>query len=71
MKTLKNREEQMNNTHDNLKIMTTEEILERNVYDLQEQLNNANKRIVELQEEIDKVLEILENVRITIVNENR
>jgi TolA-binding protein len=61
----------MNNTHDNLKIMTTEEILERNVYDLQEQLNNANKRIVELQEEIDKVLEILENVRITIVNENR
>ena len=63
MKTLKNREEQMNNTHDNLKIMTTEEILERNVYDLQEQLNNANKRIVELQEELDK--------RTIIVNENR
>ena len=56
-------EEQMNNTHDNLKIMTTEEILERNVYDLQEQLNNANKKIVKLQEEIDK--------RTTIVNENR
>ena len=53
----------MNNTHDNLKIMTTEEILERNVYDLQEQLNNANKKIVKLQEEIDK--------RTTIVNENR
>ena len=53
----------MNNTHDNLKIMTTEEILERNVYDLQEQLNNANKKIVKLQEEINK--------RTTIVNENR
>jgi TolA-binding protein len=63
MKTLKNREEQMNNTHDNLKIMTTEEILERNVYDLQEQLNKANKKIVELQEELDK--------RTIIVNENR
>tara|TARA_Y100000034_G_scaffold99394_1_gene122074 strand:- start:91 stop:300 length:210 start_codon:yes stop_codon:yes gene_type:complete len=47
-------EEQMNNTHDNLKIMTTKEILERNVYDLQEQLNNAHKKIVKLQEEIDK-----------------
>jgi|TARA_R100000093_G_scaffold55762_1_gene28832 TolA-binding protein len=56
-------EEQMYNTHDILKIMTTEEILERNVYDLQEQLNNANKRIVELQEELDK--------RTIIVNENR
>ena len=44
----------MNNTHDNLKIMTTKEILERNVYDLQEQLNNAHKKIVKLQEEIDK-----------------
>ena len=53
----------MYNTHDILKIMTTEEILERNVYDLQEQLNNANKRIVELQEELDK--------RTIIVNENR
>ena len=49
----------MNNTHDNLKIMTTKEILERNVYDLQEQLNNANKRIVELQEEIDNMCKAL------------
>jgi hypothetical protein len=56
-------EEQMNNAHDNLNIMTTKEILERNVYDLQEQLNNAHKKIVKLQEEIDK--------RTTIVNENR
>jgi hypothetical protein len=56
-------EEQMNNAHDNLNIMTTKEILERNVYDLQEQLNNAHKKIVKLQEEINK--------RTTIVNENR
>ena len=56
-------EEQMYNTHDILKIITTEEILEKNVYDLQEQLNKANKKIVELQEELDK--------RTIIVNENR
>ena len=52
----------MNNTHDNLNIMTTKEILERNVYDLQEQLNNAHKRIVELQEEIDNVCKIADVV---------
>jgi hypothetical protein len=44
----------MNNTHDNLSIMTTEDILRKNVYDIQEQLNNAHKKIVKLQEEIDK-----------------
>ncbi len=43
--------------------MTTEDILRMNVYDIQEQLNNAHKKIVKLQEEIDK--------RTTIVNENR
>ena len=52
----------MNNTHDNLSIMTTKEILERNVYDLQEQLNNANKRVVELQEEIDKLEDFIYSV---------
>ena len=52
----------MNNTHDNLSIMTTKEILERNVYDLQEQLNNAHKRIVELQEEIDNMCKIADVV---------
>jgi len=52
----------MNNTHDNLKIMTTKEILEKNVYDLQEQLNNANKRVVELQEEIDKLEDFIYSV---------
>ena len=52
----------MNNTHDNLKIMTTKEILERNVYDLQEQLNNAHKKIVKLQEEIDKLEDFIYSV---------
>ena len=52
----------MNNTHDNLNIMTTKEILERNVYDLQEQLNNAHKKIVELQEEIDNMCKIADVV---------
>ena len=52
----------MNNTHDNLSIMTTEDILRKNVYDIQEQLNNAHKKIVELQEEIDNVCKIADVV---------
>jgi len=52
----------MNNAHDNLNIMTTKEILEKNVYDLQEQLNNANKKVVELQEEIDKLEDFIYSV---------
>ena len=43
----------MNNTHDNLSIMTTEDILRKNVYDLQEQLNLAHRQLVLLLEEIE------------------
>ena len=44
----------MYHTHDILNISITKEILEKNVYDLQEQLNKAYKKITELQEELDK-----------------
>ena len=38
----------MNNHHDKLNIMDTEEILKKNVYDLQEQLVVAEKKILSL-----------------------
>ena len=38
----------MDNHHDKLNIMNTEEILKRNVNDLQEQLVVANKKILSL-----------------------
>ena len=45
----------MSSTHDALQIMSTEEILKNNVYDLQEQLQIANKRILSLMDK-DSVL---------------
>jgi hypothetical protein len=44
----------MASTHDKLKVMTTEEILQRNIYDLQEQLNEAHKKIALLHEELEQ-----------------
>ena len=38
----------MDNHHDKLNIMDTEEILKKNVYDLQEQLVVAEKKILSL-----------------------
>ena len=38
--------------HDKLNIMDTEEILKKNVYDLQEQVVTANKRIAALQSKV-------------------
>ena len=52
----------MSYTNDELNVRTTEEILKKNVYDLQEQLNNAHKKIVELQEEIDNMCKIADVV---------
>jgi len=49
---LKGRYKNMNNTHDKLNIMDTEEILKKNVYDLQGQVVTANKRIVALQSKV-------------------
>ena len=42
----------MTSTHDALQIMGTEEILKKNVYDLQEQLQIANKRILSLMDKV-------------------
>ena len=42
----------MPSTHDALQIMSTEEILKKNVYDLQEQLQIANKRILSLMDKV-------------------
>ena len=43
----------MSSHHDKLNIMNTEEILRKNVYDLQEQLVTANKKVVSLQESVE------------------
>ena len=50
----------MSSHHDNLNIMTTEEILKKNVYDLQEQLVVANKRVRAF---MDKVIDLNEKIR--------
>ena len=42
----------MTSPHDSLQIMNTEEILKKNVYDLQEQLHVANKRILSLMDKV-------------------
>ena len=42
----------MPSTHDALQIMSTEEILKKNVYDLQEQLQIANKRTLSLMDKV-------------------
>ena len=42
----------MPSTHDALQIMSTEEILKKNVYDLQEQLQVANKRTLSLMDKV-------------------
>ena len=43
----------MSSHHDKLQVMNTEEILRKNVYDLQEQLVTANKKVVSLQESVE------------------
>ena len=42
----------MPSTHDSLQVMTTEEILLKNVYDLQEQLQVANRRVLTLMDKV-------------------
>ena len=42
----------MPSTHDALQIMSTEEILKKNVYDLQKQLQIANKRTLSLMDKV-------------------
>ena len=52
----------MNNTHDKLGIMSSEEILLKNVYDLQKQVVVANKRIVALQSTVKELRDITEDI---------
>ena len=55
----KKEEKKMSSHHDKLNIMTTEEILKKNVYDLQEQLVVANKRVRAF---MDKVIDLNEKI---------
>ena len=50
------------NHHDKLNIMDTEEILKKNVYDLQEQVVTANKRIVALLSIVDGLKNTMEDM---------
>jgi hypothetical protein len=48
----------MISAHDTLGVMSTEEILKKNVYDLQEQLVFANKRVASLADKMGYVISI-------------
>ena len=52
----------MGNHHDKLNIMDTEEILKKNVYDLQEQLVVSHKRIITLQSKVGALIRVMEEV---------
>ena len=52
----------MSSHHDNLKIMDTEEILKNNVYDLQEQLTHANKRVASLTDTLRSIISVQEDL---------
>jgi|TARA_R100001530_G_C4293915_1_gene148728 hypothetical protein len=46
----------MSYTNDELNVRTTEEILKKNVYDLQEQLVNANRRVKSLADTLGNII---------------
>ena len=48
----------MSSAHDNLNIMSTKDILEKNVYDLQAQLTHANERVASLADKLGYILAI-------------
>tara|TARA_R110000823_G_scaffold200707_1_gene331728 strand:+ start:86 stop:307 length:222 start_codon:yes stop_codon:yes gene_type:complete len=52
----------MSSHHDNLKIMDTEELLKNNVYDLQEQLTYANKRVASLTDTLRSIISVQEDL---------
>ena len=52
----------MGNHHDKLNIMDTEEILKKNVYDLQEQLVVSHKRIITLQSKVGSLICLMEEI---------
>ena len=51
----------MSSTHDNLEVLTREEILENNVKNLQEQLNAAYRRIHRLHDVINEMKVLAQN----------
>ena len=51
----------MFNTHDTLEVLSREEILEKNVKDLQEQLDNAYRRVHMLQDVINGMKVLAQN----------
>jgi len=52
----------MYNHHDKLNIMDTEELLKKNVYDLQEQLVVSHKRVIELQSKVGALICLMEDI---------
>jgi len=52
----------MSSHHDKLNIMSVEEILKKNVYDLQEQLAVSHKRIVTLQSKVGALICLMEDI---------
>jgi len=52
------KETRMSSAHDNLNIMSTKDILEKNVYDLQYQLTHANERVAHLADKLGNILAI-------------
>ena len=48
----------MPSTHDSLQIMSTKEILNNNIYNLQEQLTHASKRVAYLAETLGSIIAI-------------
>ena len=48
----------MSYTNDELNVRTTEEILKKNVYDLQKQVVHANKRVTALADKLGSILAI-------------
>ena len=74
----KKEEKKMSSHHDKLNIMTTEEILKKNVYDLQEQLVVANKRVrafmdkvIDLNEKISEINQYISGIEICLSDVKR
>ena len=52
----------MSYTNDELNVRTTEEILKKNVYALQEQLVNANKRVASLIDTLGNIINMHKDI---------
>ena len=58
----------MFNTHDDLEILTREEMLEKNVKDLQEQLDNAYRRMHVLHDVINNMKVLVQDSSDSSIN---